>query len=277
MIEDYLQSGSDHRSAQAEFPVEPSKPCQFLSAEVLRGDGSPGSDFTCEEPFIVRLRFEIREPVAGLKLWFTLLNLEGIRVFCSDIRDGDPSITERLRVGLHTFEIAVPGQLLAPMTYLMNIGCTGAVGEVRDFQQSCCEFTLRDLASQRPDRPGFLSVLLPWEHRQLQPAGSAPDRPSRPAAIEGPRRRCPRLSLEEAEPSGPPGGEHGSIGARAPRGRRSPPGRSGPRPDHAPARPLFAHDTSATGPPGGADDEAFGRLERGSGPGGPEPRRTSAE
>jgi lipopolysaccharide transport system ATP-binding protein len=171
VIEDYFQSGSDHRSAQAEFPIEPAKPCQFLSAEILRADGTPASEFSCEEPFIVRLRLEIRQPMAGMNLWFTLINLEGIRIFCSDVRDGDPSITERLGAGPHTFEIKVPGQLLAPMTYLMNIGCAGHV-ETYDLRVSCCEFTLRDLVSRRPDRPGFLSVLLPWEHEQrAQPAG----------------------------------------------------------------------------------------------------------
>ncbi len=170
VIEDYLQAGSDHRSARAEFAVDPSKPCQFLSAAILRADGSPGSEFACEEPFVIRLQLEVRQPVPGLRLWFTLLNLEGIRVFCSDVRDGDPSITERLSVGRHTFEITVPGQLLAPMTYLMNIACVGPAGEAADHRPSCCEFTLRDLVSQRTDRTGFLSVLLPWEHRQPDPA-----------------------------------------------------------------------------------------------------------
>ena len=33
-------------------------------------------------------------------------------------------------------------------------------------RESCCEFTLRDLVSQRPDRPGFLSVMLRWEHHK---------------------------------------------------------------------------------------------------------------
>ncbi len=164
VINAYLESGSDHRTARAEFSVDPAKPCQYLSAEIIRGDGRPGSDFSCDEPFVVRLEFEIRRSVPGLKMWFTLLNLEGIRVFCSDPRDGDPSIAERLDVGRHTFEIRVPGQLLAPMTYVMNIGCTGTSGEFLDFPVTFCEFTLRDLVSQRPDRPGFFSVLLPWEH-----------------------------------------------------------------------------------------------------------------
>jgi lipopolysaccharide transport system ATP-binding protein len=169
VINDYLRSGSDHKSARAQFPVDPSKPCQFLSAEILDSDATLGSDLSCHEPFTVRLKFEVRERIFSLKVWFTLLNLEGIRIFCSEIRDGDTSITERLEVGQHTFEIRVPAQLLAPMTYLLTLGCATHLGDFIDLQRSCCEFTLTDLGSQRSARPGFLSVLLPWEHHQDLP------------------------------------------------------------------------------------------------------------
>ncbi len=175
VIEAYFQSGSDHRTAQTTFPIDRSKPCQFLSAEILRGNGAPASDLGCDEPFIIRVRFEVRQVVPALHLWFTLSNFEGIRIFCSDIRDGDPSITERLTVGVHTFEIKVPGQLLGSMTYLLNLGCAGHIEQI-DGRPYCCEFTLRDLTSPRPNRPGFLSVLLPWEHQHeqepAQPAGA---------------------------------------------------------------------------------------------------------
>jgi lipopolysaccharide transport system ATP-binding protein len=171
VIERHLQYGVDHRTARAEFPADPSKPCQFVSAAILRGDGSPGVNFTCAEPFKVRIQFEVRRTVPGLKLWFNLLNLEGLRIFCSDISDVDRSITERLGVALHCFEITVPGQLLAPMTYLMNIACTDQTGQILDLQLSCCEFTLRDLVSRRPDRPGFFIVLVPWIHLEPHPTG----------------------------------------------------------------------------------------------------------
>ena len=170
VISTYLQAGADHKTARCQFPVEPSKPCQFLAAEVLHVDGTPGSHIGCDEPFTVRLRFEVREMIPGLRIWFTLLNVEGIRVFCSDVRDDNPSITERLRIGRHTFDITFPGQLLAPMTYLMNIGCINQVGDLLDFQMSCCEFTLHHVGTQQPSRPGFFSVLLPWKHHQPHPA-----------------------------------------------------------------------------------------------------------
>jgi hypothetical protein len=62
--------------------------------------------------------------------------------------------------------IAVPGQLLAPMTYLMNIGCCNQAGEMLDFRMSCCEFTIHHVGAQQPGRPGFFSTLLPWSHHQ---------------------------------------------------------------------------------------------------------------
>jgi lipopolysaccharide transport system ATP-binding protein len=166
VIGTYLQSGSDHKTARSQFPVERSKPCQFLSAEVLHVNGAPGSHIGCDEPFIVRLRFEVRAPIPSLRIWFTLLNAEGIRVFNSEASDDDPSTADRLEIGRHTFEITVPGQLLAPMTYLMNIGCSNQAGEMFDFQMSCCEFTIHHVGAQQPGRPGFFSTLLPWGHHQ---------------------------------------------------------------------------------------------------------------
>jgi lipopolysaccharide transport system ATP-binding protein len=166
VISTYLQSGTDHKTARCQFPVERSKPCQFLSAEVLHVNGAPGSHIGCDEPFMVRLRFEVRAPIPSLRIWFTLLNAEGIRVFSSDAGDDDPSTADRLELGRHTFEITVPGQLLAPMTYLMNIGCCSQAGEMFDFQMSCCEFTIHHVGAQQPGRPGFFSTLLPWSHHQ---------------------------------------------------------------------------------------------------------------
>ena len=120
---------------------------------------------------------QVRRPIPNLKVCFDLYTMEGVRLFCSDVRDGDPSIIERLGVGLHTFDVRVPSQLLGGMTYLMNIACYRQGAEAIDYHLSCCEFTLRDTVSPWPDRPGLLSVLLPWQHRHdpsPAPPGRAP-------------------------------------------------------------------------------------------------------
>jgi lipopolysaccharide transport system ATP-binding protein len=168
VIQSYLRSSLDQNTASARFAADPNKPCQYIGAEILHRDGHLGSDFSCDEPVIIRLQFEIRESIPNLFLTFFLQNLDGTRVLFSDMRDRDPAFSERLDVGLHTFEIAVPPRLLAPTTYVLSIGSNIRFVGVADQQDACCEFTLRDLAMARSalGRSSVLGVLLPWEHQR---------------------------------------------------------------------------------------------------------------
>jgi lipopolysaccharide transport system ATP-binding protein len=173
VIQTYLKSNLDHNAAQAYFPTDLTKPCQYVSAEVLHGNGRPGPDFICDEPVVIRLRFEIREFVTSLFLSFQIQTLDGTRVLFSDMRDTDETSPERLDIGLHTFEIQIPARLLAPGTYLLSVRSDIRFTCVIDQQEACCEFTLSDLSLRKvaPGRTGVLGILLPWNHH---PAGSSP-------------------------------------------------------------------------------------------------------
>jgi homopolymeric O-antigen transport system ATP-binding protein len=162
VIKSYMKSGLDRNAAQAHFEIDPTKPGQFLSAEILHSDNSPSSDFSCDEPITIRLRYEVRQVVAGTYLTLYLQNMEGTRVLFSDVRDTSPDIGERLGVGVHTFQITIPGRLLAPTSYLLTIGSAGRYSGVLDHHHDCCEFTLRDLDTQNQTRPGVLGIQLPW-------------------------------------------------------------------------------------------------------------------
>jgi lipopolysaccharide transport system ATP-binding protein len=175
VIQTYLRSNLDHNTAQAHFAVDPGKSCQYIAAEILHEDGGLGSEFSCDEPVIIRLQFEIREAIPNLFLTFYLQNLDGTRVIFSDVRDTDPSIQERLTVGLHTFEIEVPARLLAPTTYVLSVGSNIRFSGVADQHEACCEFALRDMAITRvaAGRSAVLGALLPWEHRQSRLTSTA--------------------------------------------------------------------------------------------------------
>ena len=166
VIKSYMKSGLDHNAAQAQFEIDPTKSGQFLSAEILHGDSSLSSDFSCDEPITIRLTYEVRQVVAGTYLTLYLQNMEGTRVLFSDIRDTSPDIDERLGVGVHTFTITIPARLLAPTTYLLTIGSAGRYAGVLDHHHDCCEFTLRDLDTQNQSRSGVLGIQLPWKHGQ---------------------------------------------------------------------------------------------------------------
>jgi lipopolysaccharide transport system ATP-binding protein len=168
VIQTYLRSSLDHNTAQARFPADPTKPAQFISAEILHDDGGLASDFSCDETVTIRLCYEVRNSVAETFLTLYLQNLEGTRVLFSDIRDTDPSASERLSVGLHTFEIKIPPRLLASTTYLLSVGSASKYSGVLDHEHNCCEFTLRDLSTQDQSRPGVLGIRLPWEHKLIR-------------------------------------------------------------------------------------------------------------
>ena len=175
VIRTYLKSKLNQNTAQARFPSDPNKPCQYVSAEILHSDGDLGSDFSCDEPVTMRLRFEIKEPIPTVFLALSLQNLDGTQVIFSDVRDMDPAVTDRLGVGLHTFEISIPPRLLAPATYLLTVTSVIRFMGVADQHDACCEFVLRDLSSARTgmiDRSCVLGILLPWNHQKFSLANS---------------------------------------------------------------------------------------------------------
>jgi lipopolysaccharide transport system ATP-binding protein len=167
VIKTYLKSGLKQGTGQVQFPTDLSKPCQFVSAEILHTDESLGSEFSCEEPVLIRFTLEAREKTAGTFLAFYIQNLEGVRVLFSDIRDTNPSAVSQIGVGLHTFEIEIPPRLLAPTTYLLTLICRIHFRGIIDEKHACCEFTLRDLLNLHSSRQGLLGALLPWNHHVI--------------------------------------------------------------------------------------------------------------
>ncbi len=165
VVNRYLKSGLGQNSAMVEFPEDPSKPCQFVSVEILHEDGSPTTDFSCDEPVRIRLRMRIREVGGGVFMSLQVLNLDGVRVLNSDIRDLNTSTAEALRPGLHAFDVVIPPRLLSPTTYLVNVVCSIHFAGVVDQHESCCEFTLSDVETPINQRPGVLGARLPWGHR----------------------------------------------------------------------------------------------------------------
>jgi lipopolysaccharide transport system ATP-binding protein len=167
VIQRYLKSGLDAKTGRAVFPIEKNKRCQYISAEVLHTDGNVGSDFNCDEPLTIRLRFEVRGPSGGVFLTFLLQNLDGTIVLFSDVRDTDDKVNEGLAMGLHTFEITIPPRLLAPTTYLLSVESGIYFSGVVDKREACCEFLVRELSAPcSPNgRAGVLGVKLPWQHR----------------------------------------------------------------------------------------------------------------
>ena len=166
VIKTYLGSGRAEGSAQSQFPVESHRPIQWLSAELLHEDNTPGSEFSCDEAINLRLTLVIRKPMRSVFVDFGIDTHDGIRVLYGDCRDTDPSIVERLGVGLHTFEVRIPPRVLAPRSYTIGISAIKHDASVDEFdiRPSCVDFTMVDLTSVQQNRPGLVGIMLPWKH-----------------------------------------------------------------------------------------------------------------
>ncbi len=176
IVENYLKAGLTHNPAQAHFPIDIHKPFQYISAEVCHADGTLGSDFSCDEPVTIRLRFEMRKPSLSPMLVVSLRNLDGTQVLLSDIRDTDDAVNERLAVGHHTFEITIPPRLLGETSYLLSVSSGVALTGWVEQREDCCEFTLRDFSNRLTTngRSCVLGVMLPWDHQYRLPDSLSP-------------------------------------------------------------------------------------------------------
>jgi lipopolysaccharide transport system ATP-binding protein len=165
----YLASAKGQTQARSRFPIEPQRQVQWLSAEVLHEDDTPGTEFGADEPIKIRLGLAIRKSI-HLTVTFSLFTHDGIRVLFCDARDGDSSIVERLGEGEHTFQIRIPPRLLASTTYTIEIATWPVLSfdplaTDHDTRSGFAEFTIRDLTGVYQNRPGMLGLMLPWEHQ----------------------------------------------------------------------------------------------------------------
>ena len=112
VIKHYLKSGLEHQDGPGRVPRR-SRPSPASSSRPRSSTttAAPGRNSVATSRSSSASRFEIRRPIPDTDPdVHRLSHLDGIRVLFSDVRDGDPSIAERLGVGLHTFEIRIPGR-----------------------------------------------------------------------------------------------------------------------------------------------------------------------
>lgn len=88
-IDLYLDARGE-RSASVEFPSEPDKPLQLLSMAIADEAGAVVDAPRRNEPFAVRARFLVREPLRALDVKMYLMTRRGIRVLEENLSDQQP-------------------------------------------------------------------------------------------------------------------------------------------------------------------------------------------
>jgi len=154
------------------FPVDVDKPVQLLEARMIGADGVPRKTFTCDEPVVVELFLDVRQPTPGLYGVFQVSRVDGMPVLVSYSHDLPDNPLDELEPGRHEIRIAIPERSLAAGNY--RIACSLGQGErgsvVVDDPGVIGSFSLNDVTTRRGNaRIGYLSTLLEWNVTNVAP------------------------------------------------------------------------------------------------------------
>jgi hypothetical protein len=153
------------------FPEDPRKDSQLRAARLLNNQDASAQRFSCDEPVIVELLYQVQRRVRGLYGCFQVSKRDGTPVLVSYSHDVTPNPMDDLPEGVHRFCITIPPRTLGHGDYRMHfsVGRGRAGGTVVDDGGIIASFSLDDLTTlQGNTRIGYLSTLLDWRVEPVQ-------------------------------------------------------------------------------------------------------------
>ena len=161
----YIQGNQDNLGAVWEVPLL-DKNFQMYKAEIVDIGGNIRNNFSCDEDFIIRMYFNVKERVPGIYGYLDFIRQDGTSIWISDSNDIENNKLEKLPIGKSLVEIRVPKRTLGVGKYNIYLNFTSnqnAGGWNVDSPKDICAFSVYDDRSYRGDsRGGYLSTLLDW-------------------------------------------------------------------------------------------------------------------
>ena len=146
------------------FDDDETKPFQLHSVSVL-------NSFSCESDVIetflenrIRISCISRLPVQGLYGWYGVKNSNGDWVVVFDSKEQKEGSVCDLRGGKYTWDIYIPKGLLKPDKYVLYVAFSSPYyinGFYVDKPEECCMFDVVDTISERGDKRGALTSIVP--------------------------------------------------------------------------------------------------------------------
>lgn len=144
------------------------KDVQLIRATISTNNGVPCSSFTCDESFVLRLVFSVRNKVPGLYGYLRIIRAtDGTDVWISDSNDTVYNKLEGLPIGESSVRLVFPKRSLAPGSYIVALNlssCFSSKSFMVDSNEQLCRFELNDYGTERGNqRMGFFSTVIDWE------------------------------------------------------------------------------------------------------------------
>ncbi|EDY19602.1 ABC transporter-related protein [Chthoniobacter flavus Ellin428] len=144
---------------------------RYRSVAVLNSRGEPASVLSHDEPFTIRLEYELDRPLPGLRVGFLMQTTEGVEVCGSnDVHVADE---ETRQPGRKFSECRFPAHLLNEGRYQLRFGADVPHGPVYILTPYCLEFSVEDHERHGESRyrlPGVLRPALHWAIDSTSPA-----------------------------------------------------------------------------------------------------------
>jgi lipopolysaccharide transport system ATP-binding protein len=150
-----------HRWTETDAPQQGG--FRYCSVSVLNSRGEPAAILSHDDPFTIRLEYELERPLPGLRVGFLMQTSEGVEVCGSN--DVHVAGEESRLPGRHVSECRFPAHVLNEGRYQMCFGADVPHGPVYIVTPFCLEFSVEDHerhGEMRHRLPGVLRPELSW-------------------------------------------------------------------------------------------------------------------
>jgi ABC-type polysaccharide/polyol phosphate transport system ATPase subunit len=163
-IEMYLDARAE-RASYVELPPDPDKPVQLVSVGISDPEGTLLETLRRGEPFAIRSRFHVREPIRGLDVKTYLVTARGVRVLDENLSDRNPDSRLGETAGEWETSVVVP-PVLAPGDYVVGVAVRSPYQRFLDREVlSFRIFPTPDATREAAERIRVLQPDVAWEVR----------------------------------------------------------------------------------------------------------------
>ena len=172
IVKNYLgniyESKRSH-SNKAEYQYEKfddEKDVELIEACVMDTTGLVRNNFSCDDPIIIRLNYNIRKVIPDLYGYFEITTVEEVVVMASLSNDMKVDPINSLPIGNCNVDIIIPSRSLGHGKYYVHLSLSTIYKSIYllDCPSRELTFTLSDDSTVRGDkRDGFLSTICDWK------------------------------------------------------------------------------------------------------------------
>jgi lipopolysaccharide transport system ATP-binding protein len=104
------------------LPADARKDMQLRGVSLNPEAGARTTDLRYDEPFVLRIEYDVNRPVSDCLVWLALQTIDGVIVFVTTDHDVDQRWLERREPGRYRADVEIPGKWLNVGEYTVLIG-----------------------------------------------------------------------------------------------------------------------------------------------------------